>query len=157
MTITIEQIKAAQTVLSEMIAKFEKQPAPFTTCTVTAPPLNPGELWVGVIISANGTKRHHIILLPGAIQDSTWQKSMDWAASIGGDLPNRCESALLFATLKEEFQPEWYWTNEQYAAGSGYAWNQSFGNGYQYDHGKSFEGRARAVRRILITYTGSEG
>jgi len=75
---------------------------------------------------------------------------MAWAKSIGGDLPNRCESALLFATMKDQFEPKWHWTNEQHADYSNYAWMQVFIIGYQYDFHKSGEYRARAVRRLLI-------
>jgi hypothetical protein len=75
---------------------------------------------------------------------------MDWAKSIGGELPDRCESALLFATMKDEFSPEWYWSRAQHAADSGYAWLQHFGTGSQSYDPKSYEGRARAVRRLEI-------
>ena len=57
---------------------------------------------------------------------------------------------LLFAHLKDRFKPEWYWSNTQHASLSGYAWFQHFYNGLQYDDSKSYEGRARAVRRVTI-------
>ncbi|MBS1198122.1 MAG: hypothetical protein H6R18_1907 [Proteobacteria bacterium] len=68
---------------------------------------------------------------------------------MAGELPDRTESALLFSTIKDEFNPEWYWTREQHASNSDYAWIQDFGDGYQ-DSNESFEGRARAVRRLEI-------
>jgi len=150
MTITLESIKTAHEKVAEMIAKFEKQPPQFAPCSVHQPLLKEGERWLGAIISADGAKRHHVILLPGEIDDTNWKDSMAWAASIGGDLPNRCETALLFATMKDEFKEEAYWTNEQHAAYSGYAWYQSFNYGFQHNSNKSAELRARAVRRLAI-------
>ena len=35
--------------------------------------------------------------------------------------------------MKDEFKPEYYWTREQHAANSNYAWNQNFVNGGQDD------------------------
>lgn len=122
----------------------------FSPCTVTFPALNDGEQWLGAIISADGSKRHHVILLPGELESSNWKHSMEWAAKIGGDLPDRSESALLFATMKSEFKEDAYWTNTQHAAYSDYAWYQDFGNGYQHDYYKSSQLRARAVRRVVI-------
>lgn len=150
MTITLEAIKAAHTKVAEMIAAFEKQPAPQALpINVPLPMLAEGEKFVGVI-SADGAKRHDIILLPGKIEGATWQKAVDWAASIGGELPDRFESALLFATIKDEFKPEWHWTREQHAADASYAWGQDFFNGYQDGLSKYYEGRARAVRRVEL-------
>jgi len=113
------------------------------------PELNEGEVYVGLIVSADGTKNHHIILLPSDIE-ANWQKATKWAASIGGELPDRVESALLFATLKSEFKNDWYWTREQHASYSDCAWMQYFGYGSQYDYHKGYGYRARAVRRLAI-------
>ena len=118
--------------------------------TIPFPKLNPGEKFVGVIVSADGKYRRALILLPGESEPNNWQAQMEWAASIGGDLPDRVESALLFATLREEFKPDWYWTREQHAAYSGYALVQDFGNGGQLNNRKSGNGRARAVRREVL-------
>jgi hypothetical protein len=152
MTITLQNIKEQQNKLAEMIATLElnaKLSAAFPI-TLNFPILNAGEQYVGAIISANGAKREHIILLPGEVKSAKWQAAMDWAASIGGHLPNRCESALLSATMKDQFKPEWHWTCEQDAAYPDYAWMQDFVNGDQGDGRKSGEYRARAVRRELI-------
>lgn len=125
--------------------------APANPSPLTIPELNPGERYVGAIISADGTKQEHIILLPGELEGANWKKAMKWAKDIGGDLPNRCEGALLFATLKGEFKPEWHWANEEHASGSDYAWIQDFDDGHQYGCHKSYESRARAIRRVKIS------
>jgi hypothetical protein len=119
---------------------------------VTPPLLNDGEIYVGAIISADVSKNHHIILLPGESDDVEWEDAMEWAASIGGELPDRCESALLFATMKEdEFKPEWYWLREHHATISSLAWCQIFSCGSQDVSNESNELRARAVRRVEIS------
>ena len=108
------------------------------------------ERYVGTIISADGSRAHHLILLPGDNDDADWQTQMDWAKSIGGELPDRVESALLFASMKDEFKADWYWTREQHAALSIYAWMQLFNFGTQYGYRKGISYRARAVRRLAI-------
>jgi hypothetical protein len=150
--ITLEDIKKQQANLAAMIATFEanQKIAAAYPITLNLPELNAGELYVGAIISADGTKRDHIILLPGLKENVNWKDAMAWAQSIGGDLPNRCESALLFATFKDQFKPEWHWLNKQHAVSSVCAWVQRFTNGNQDYHHKSNEYRARAVRRLSV-------
>lgn len=105
--------------------------------------LSPGEVYVGI---ADG---HHVILLPGDVQ-LPWIESMEWAKSIGGDLPTRSEQNLLFEKSKDQFKRDWYWSNTQHAGHSDCAWGQDFIIGIQnYDY-KSSLGRARAVRRLPI-------
>ncbi len=147
-TVTLEAIEAAHKQVEAMIAAFKAQLA--FPVTITAPELKPGEKFVGVILSADGSRRHALILLPGEIEDASWKKANEWAASQGGELPDRVEGALLFATLKDEFKPEAYWTREQHAGDGGYAWCQFFINGGQYYLRKGTQLRARAVRRLTI-------
>ena len=116
---------------------------------ITQPTLNENEIYAGAIINPDGTG-HHVILLDGDHDDSNWQSAMEWAKEQGGDLPNRVETALLFNQLKERFKPEWYWTNEQHASDSSYAWCQHFTSGGQSNWNKNNELRARAVRRLDI-------
>jgi hypothetical protein len=148
MTITLDVIKTEQTRLAEMIAAFEKQP--MFPIEVSFPHLNDGELYVGAIISACGTKRHHVILLPGDSDSANWKAQMDWANSIGGDLPDRVEQALLFAVMKDQFQAAAYWSREEHASDSDYAWFQHFGSGSQGCSHEDSKLRARAVRRLVI-------
>ena len=152
MTITLEAIKAEQDKVAAMIAAFEakaKAEAAYPI-TVALPELNPGERYLGAILSADGSKRHHVILLPGEIEEATWNKAMEWAAGIGGDLPDRVEQALLYACMKNEFKPNRYWSNTQHASASDNAWGQNFYYGFQDIITKSAEGRARAVCRLPI-------
>lgn len=117
--------------------------------TPTTPTLADGETYIGAIVKADGAG-HHIVLLPGHNNAASWQAQMEWAKSIGGNLPSRIEQAMLFAYHHDAFRPTRYWSNEQHAANSDYAWYQNFLNGSQfYDH-TNFKLRARAVRRVSI-------
>jgi hypothetical protein len=112
--------------------------------------LKPGEEYAGILLGKNGEQDSHLILMPGEIEHASWGESMAWAKTRSGQLPTRREQSLLFANLREHFKSAWYWSCEQPAADAGYAWFQGFNYGGQ-DHGhKSFEGRARAVRRLPI-------
>ena len=114
------------------------------------PKLNDGEIYIGAIISADGSRNHHLILLPDLAKNLCWKDAIAWAESIGGEIPDRVESDLLFAHVKDQFDQEWYWTREDHAADSSYVWFQSFGYGIQGITGKDGQLRARAVRRVLI-------
>ena len=94
---------------------------------------------------------HALVLLAEAPKRMKWQEAKDWAASLGATLPNRSEQAVLFGNLKDQF-PEggWYWSCEQYAGSSGYAWFQDFLDGNQFIILKDNELRARAVRRLPL-------
>ena len=113
------------------------------------PPLAKGEIYVGVNGDKNGDF-HHVILLPGDNEEATWQAQMDWAKSIGGDLPTRVEQAMLWANHRDQLQKDWYWSNEVHHTNSGWAWFQDFYYGYQHYNYQDDEFRARAVRRLPL-------
>nr|WP_314607359.1 DUF1566 domain-containing protein [uncultured Janthinobacterium sp.] len=110
--------------------------------------LQEGEIYAGLILGKDGAADYHLFLQPGAVTGVKWQAAMDWAKKLGHSLPTRAEQALLFANLKHEFEPRYYWSNEQ--AGPSDAWGQYFGGGTQHYGYRSYEGRARAVRRLEI-------
>ena len=120
-----------------------------TAKTIAIPELNEGEIYVGAIIKPDGTG-HHAILLPGDNDDASWDDQMEWAKSIGGDLPDRVEQALMYKSLPDQFKDDWYWSNTQHSGVSDCAWFQGFGNGHQYYDHKNNELSARAVRRSPI-------
>ena len=107
-----------------------------------------GGIYAGISRGVNGAPDQHLVLLPGEGDDVDWEAAGAFAASVGGELPTRAEQALLFANLKDQFKPSWYWSCEQ--AGPSTAWLQGFYYGNQYDGYRSYEGRARAVRRLPI-------
>ena len=117
--------------------------------TITLPELAAGERYLCGVIDENGAVTH-TVLLPGDADPAPWEAQIAWAKSIGGDLPNRIEQAMLFASFKDQFKQEAYWSNQQHASDSGYAWCQSFDGGLQIISLKDNGLRARAVRRLVI-------
>ena len=113
------------------------------------PVLNADETYIGLIGNPAG-EAYHLILLPGDNDDANWEAQMEWAKSIGGDLPNRIEQAMLWANHRDQFKKDWYWSNETHHTESGRAWTQYFSHGYQNSVHKYYEFRARAVRRLVI-------
>lgn len=111
--------------------------------------LQPGERYAGLVLTPDGGTSHHLILLPGTAEKVTWNKAKTWAASVGGELPSRQGQALLYANLKDQFEPGWYWSAEEF--NRSYAWDQNFDSGYQGNSRKSYEGSARTVRLIPVT------
>ena len=115
------------------------------------PPLAKGEIYIGAIGDKNGDF-YQLVLLPGDNADASWDDQMAWAKSIGGDLPNRVEQAMLFADFRDQFEQEAYWSNtpDTDPGYEGWAWFQGFGSGYQTINPKYTALRARAVRRLPI-------
>lgn len=113
---------------------------------ITLPELKDGEKYAGLIL-VDGKPSHQVVLLDGDVR-MVWEEALAWAAEQCGDLPSREEQALLYANLKAEFKPDWYWSNTQYSRGSAYG--QTFEHGTQDIGGKSSRLRARAVRRLPI-------
>ena len=118
------------------------------------PPLAEGEIYIGSIGDKNGDV-YHLVLLPGDNDRAPHAKQVEWAKSIGGELPNKLEAAMLFAHAKDEFKPEWYWTWEtlidpEEPDDAAWAWFQGFYYGGQYSGHKRYQLRARAVRRLPI-------
>lgn len=111
------------------------------------PELKEGEIYAGAIINPDGTGRH-TILLPGDNDDADWETQKEWAKSIGGDLPDRVQQAMLYKYLPEHFKKDWYWSGEQ--RGSGSAWFQLFTSGDQIWLSTNVKCRARAVRSVSI-------
>ena len=112
--------------------------------------LKPGEHYAGIILGKDGEPDHHLVLLPGDAESVNWGQAKEFASKAGGELPTRREQSLLFANLKEQFQPRWYWSDNQHASDAGYAWVQNFLYGYQNYYHKNYYYRARAVRRLVI-------
>jgi len=116
---------------------------------INLPELSEGETYVGCIGDALGNL-YHVILLPGDNSPATWEAQMEWAKRIGGHLPTRIEQAMLLANHRDQFKKDWYWSNEINHADSDWAWYQDFGDGYQLRDYRTYELRARAVRRLPI-------
>ena len=143
------------------VESYASTPAPTGTNPLTPPPI--GHLWAaqggwyaGIARGIDGAPDHHLILAQAKpTSDLAWQPALDWARHLhhrghaDWSLPTRAESALLFANLKPEFESSWHWTSEPYEGSGSYAWYQYFLGGQSYGS-KSYEGRARAVRRLIL-------
>ena len=121
---------------------------------LTIPSITEGETYIGAIGNKTGDV-YHLILLAGDNERAPQATQIEWAKSIGGDLPNKLEAAMLFAHAKDQFQPAWYWTNETYIdpddpEDTAWAWIQDVGYGGQVYYRKTSDYRARAVRRLII-------
>lgn len=149
--VTLEAIKAKQTELADLIAKF----------TTPAPPavlhcyrefqvlLKDGERYAGPVLDADGGVSHHLVLMAEKPDDTmTWKDALAWAALVGGSLPTRQEAALIFANCKPHVGAEWHWTSEEYEGNDSYAWYCYFSNGSQGCNDKDDGGTVRAVRRV---------
>lgn len=114
--------------------------------------LRPGEHYAGIVLGRGEEDDYHLFLLPGEAEAVTWQEAKAFSSLVGGELPTRREQALLFANLRDQFKPDWYWywSSEQHASHSGCAWGQSFANGCQGYDPKCDKFRARAIRRVPI-------
>ena len=107
-----------------------------------------GGMYAGIIRGADGRPDEHLVLLDGDTDGVTWDAACAWAAAKGATLPTRAEQRLLMANLPDQFQARYYWSSEQ--AGPSLAWSQYFNDGSQLTSYRSYEGRARAVRRFPI-------
>lgn len=147
--VTLDEIKATQTKLDKMIKQFEAQATTAYLFQEAEIKLHYGEHYTGIILGKDGEPNHHLILLPGEAESITWEDAKAWASEVGGELPSRREQALLYANLKEQFKPNWYWSSEQHS-NSVYACCQYFDDGNQDDTDTSSKLSARAVRRLVI-------
>ena len=146
-TMTIEQVAAEHARLGAIIAALQTPALTMLIVREAQIEMRPGERYAGTVLDANGYVTHHLVLLPGEADDVSWQDAKDWASKVGGELPTRQEQALLFANLKSEFTPNWYWSGEQHEEDSSFAWSQGFDDGTQYYLHVNDKLRARAVRR----------
>ncbi|MBU9293063.1 DUF1566 domain-containing protein [Burkholderia multivorans] len=118
---------------------------------IQLPQLAEGEIYLGGFVDKNGDVTH-TILLPGDNDDASWEVQMEWAKSIGGDLPTRAELVIAYEQHRDLFEPDAYWSNQPDTdpGYSGWAWYQHFSDGLQGTSRQGYELRARAVRRLSI-------
>jgi hypothetical protein len=113
------------------------------------PELHEGETHLCALVNGDGSITH-TILMKDAKENINWQDAMEWASSLGGDLPTRAELILLYENHKEKFKETWYWSNTLHDSASSCAWFHDFGSGNQTNWHEDYELRARAVRRLVI-------
>lgn len=111
-----------------------------------------GGIYAGIMRGRDGGPDYHLIVGP-ELDAQNWRAAAEVVCDGHRDyrLPYRAEQALQFANVPELFQYEWYWSCEQHAADSDYAWAQHFDGGFQDYWDKTSKAfRARAVRTLLI-------
>lgn len=114
-----------------------------------------GGIYAGLMRGRDGAPDYHLIVGP-ELNPAEWEDTKAQAAELEIEghtdftLPFRAEQALQFANVPELFKKDWYWSCEQRASYPVHAWMQYFDDGYQVYYRKSYEIRARAVRRLKI-------
>jgi hypothetical protein len=114
---------------------------------IQIPPLAEGEIYLCGLVDANGDVEHTVIVSVNN-ERASWQQQMDWAKSIGADLTNRVEQAVIRARRTDLVEEAAYWSNTTVEWDSACAWCQYFYYGNQYRSHKSAALRAVAVRRF---------
>lgn len=115
-----------------------------------------GGIYAGTIRGSGEQPDCHLIVHEDEAKTVTWCSAKGWAAALTSDahtdfaLPTRAEQAVLFGNVPELFAKEWYWSEAQFAGAEQCAWCQDFSTGYQSYDRKTYELRARAVRREPI-------
>ena len=111
-------------------------------------------IYAGVSRGEDGQPDAHLILWNAKPSGNlNWKDALTWGAGIDtvieSHVPTRFESALLYASLRDQFKLDrWYWTSTQCSAD--YAYGQDFSNGYQITSGVTAERRVRAVSRLSL-------
>jgi hypothetical protein len=155
LNVSVPQDELARLVLDHLTS------AQSASVILTPPPI--GEVWTsqggtyaGLCRGRDGGHDYHLIVGPEYDGTADWDAAQKWADELSASgfadygLPFRKEQALCFANVPELFKPETYWSCEQHASVSDYAWGQLFDNGYQGHWTKHDKLRARAVRRLKI-------
>ena len=138
--------------MDEVIEKTEKLVAP----KIGTP--WQGGIYAGVVAGTDGQPDIYLVHAPveNELVGLNWADAIEAAkAPIGGfldwSLPDRREARLLAINTPDGFdKDDWYWTSTPYADATDCAWTQLFDYGNQDLNPKSYEGRARAVRRLII-------
>lgn len=131
-------------------------------------PGHSGTSYAGILTSADGRPYILLLLDEQPAQPLDWQAAMDWAATVGADLPTQPELAHLYATLqaaglpwragRAPFDEDWHWSNETARWSTSSARSCYFSLGYLTTSDKSTHARARAVRRLpLQSFDASTG
>jgi hypothetical protein len=95
-------------------------------------------------------------LKPTVEENTSYYRSGDNPSSVPtgypytANLPAQAAPDAFKAGGPEALEDEWYWSSTQHAADPSIAWGQLFSYGIQVISPKSYEGRARAVRRLPI-------
>ena len=145
---TLAAARAKHAELGAIIAALMARPTTTVAVAATDIQLHDGEHYAGAVLNDDGTVKHHLVLMADRPDGNVdWHNAKKWAASIGGELPDRQEAALIYANCKPHVDGAWHWTSEQHTNES-YAWICGFYDGIQTGDRKDDYHAARAVRRV---------
>ena len=156
-----ERNSVAEAMLKAVFTTDEPEPNDAQIVAITPPPIGDywdgqGGIYAGLARGENGQPDYHLVLaMTKPQQKFTWEAAKAFAQRVTVEghlhftLPNRTESALLFANLRDKFDTNyWCWTGTEHSAGR--AFGQSFYSGTQYDYTVTTEAPARFVRRVAL-------
>ncbi len=115
-----------------------------------------GAIYAGIAPAEGDMPQAHLVLwvdTPKTRQN--YEESIALAKAVNPEtdshLPTRTESALLYATVRDQIEKDgWYWTSTFYDEDKDAAFVQFFGNGHQGTHYLSYKNRALAVSRFAL-------
>lgn len=152
---------AARKATTKANVRAAKASTPADTLTATNLPAL-GAIWPGQggrfagIAKGDAGQPDHLLVFATIDKKSDYAGALTLARELRAnghkdfDAPTLPEAALCYATCKEHFKKEWYWTGAQHADGPAWAWVQSFDFGSQDGDHKSGQYRVFAVRRVPI-------
>lgn len=113
-------------------------------------------IYAGITPAEGDMPQAHLVLwveTPKTRQN--YEASIELAKAVNPEtdshLPTRTESALLYATVRDQIEKDgWYWTSTYYDDDKDAAFVQYFGIGLQFLGYLSYEGRALAVSRFAL-------
>lgn len=113
-------------------------------------------IYAGIAPAEGDMPQAHLVLLADTPKTKqNYEESIALTKAVNPDtdshLPTRTESALLYATLRDQIEKDgWYWTSTHYDEDKDAAFVQDFGSGYQYIGYLGSEFRALAVSRFAF-------
>ena len=128
-----------------------------TTQQIGAPvPGLDGAIYAGIAPAEGDMPQAHLVLWLNTPETrQNYEDSIALAKAVNPEtdshLPTRTESALLYATVRDQIKKDsWYWTSTYYDEDKDTAFVQYFYGGGQYLSHLSFECRALAVSRFAL-------
>ena len=136
-----------QAALQMEVAKLRKQVAEQQEMTAH----QKGEVYAGIILGKDGEPDYHLFAQTKFIDSATFEEVKAYVEKAGGEGATLRDLALLRVNAPEPFgiQKD-FWSCEQHAALSGFAWYQHFDNGKQYYYYKHTKLCGVAIRRLAI-------
>lgn len=136
-TINVPDAQVVDLVLQKLNS-HTTQPGINTTSLPTIGDYWPGQggIFAGLMRGRDGGKDYALILGP-AFEEGTFKELNQKAAEATQEghsdyrLPYRNEQSLLYANLKDQFKPTWYWSCERRPGGEDFAYAQDFFDGDQ--------------------------